>query len=77
VERSEDGGWSFDRSRELVADVDLDGDDDLYPAHRASTGQFRIWTHTSSRTAFQAPTLYRDVLAGYDYDGAQFATSRH
>jgi FG-GAP-like repeat len=71
------GGWSYDHSRQLVADVDADGDDDLYTAHRSSTGQYRVWTHPSTRTAFQAPSLYRDVLTGYDYDGSQFATSRH
>jgi hypothetical protein len=71
------GGWSFDQSLQLAADIDADGDGDLYTAHRSSTGQYNIWTHTSTRTAFQAPSLYRDVLTGYKYDGAQFATSRH
>jgi hypothetical protein len=71
------GGWSFDRSRQMIADIDLDGDDDLYSTHRSSTGQYRIWTHTSTRTSLQAPSLYRDVLAGYYHNGAQFATSRH
>jgi hypothetical protein len=72
------GGWSYDQSRQLVAYVDADGDDDLYTAHRSSTSQYRVWTHPSTRTAFQAPSLYRDVLTGYYYDdGAQFATSRH
>ena len=71
------GGWSYDRSRQLIADIDQDGDDDLYSTHRSSTGQFRTWTHASIRTSFQAPSLYRDVLASYYYDGAKFATSRH
>jgi hypothetical protein len=71
------GGWSFDQSLQLAADIDADGDGDLYTAHRSSTGQYNIWTHTSTRTAFQAPSLYRNVLSGYNYDGAQFATSRH
>jgi hypothetical protein len=70
------GGWSFDKSKQLLMDTDGHLSDDVVSMHRASNGQYRVWIHTSTGSSFAQPLLYWDTDPNYLYDGAQFAASR-
>jgi hypothetical protein len=39
------GGFNFDRSRQLMGDVNGDGLDDIVTIHHQATGGLRVWVH--------------------------------
>lgn len=69
-----DGGWSWEGSRQVAADVDGDDDDDIVSIHDQVGGGELVWAHLSDRyTAKQfPPTVIADLRTG----GWDFRTSR-
>jgi hypothetical protein len=69
------GGWSYDKSRQSLADVDADGLADLVTTHRLATGGLVLWVHMSNGTSFEAPTQWQSLPAGgWSYDGSRQMT---
>jgi hypothetical protein len=66
------GGWSYQNSRQTLADVDGDADMDLVSTHRQSTGGLILWAHLSDTTAFATPTQWENLTTG----GWSFDNSR-
>jgi len=57
------GGWSFDYSRQYLADTDGDYVDDVVTVHRTGTGGQVVWRHVSDTTRFTAPQKVSDLPA--------------
>jgi hypothetical protein len=69
------GGWSYDKSRQSLADVDGDGLADLVTTHRLATGGLVLWVHLSTGTLFEVPAQWQNLSAGgWSYDGSRQMT---
>lgn len=68
------GGWSFPGSRQLLADVDADGDQDLISIHAQSGSDgFLAWVHQGDGAGgFSAPAVWAGLSGG----GWSFERSR-
>lgn len=67
------GGWSFAHSRQVAADVDGDGADDLVTVHHQPGGGILLWAHrTASWNSAEAPEILSDLREG----GWAYASSR-
>ncbi|MGH8825626.1 MAG: FG-GAP repeat domain-containing protein, partial [Jiangellaceae bacterium] len=58
------GGWSFDNSRQTLADLDGDGVSDLVSSHAQSTGGVVLWAHLSTGSSMSSPALWADLRTG-------------
>ena len=66
------GGWSYDRSRQTLADVNGDGMLDLVSTHRQLTGGLILWVHLSNGTTLAAPTQWQNLrTGGWSYDNSR------
>jgi hypothetical protein len=66
------GGWSYDRSRQTLADVNNDGMLDLVSAHRQLTGGLILWVHLSNGTTLAAPTQWQNLsTGGWSFDNSR------
>ena len=66
------GGWSFDNSRQTLADLDGDGLSDLVSSHAQSTGGVVLWAHLSTGSSLRKPALWADQRTG----GWSYSSSR-
>jgi hypothetical protein len=66
------GGWSFDNSRQTLADLDGDGLSDISSSHAQSKGGVVSWAHLSTGSSFTRPALWADLRTG----GWSYANSR-
>jgi hypothetical protein len=59
------GGWSFDGSRQYLADTNNDGQDDLISVHQqaGNPGEL-IWRHLSTGSGFATPQVISDLRTG-------------
>jgi hypothetical protein len=58
------GGWSFDNSRQTLADLDGDGMSDLVSSHAQSMGGVVLWAHLSTGSSLSRPALWADLRTG-------------
>ncbi|WP_199424355.1 FG-GAP-like repeat-containing protein [Actinotalea solisilvae] len=63
------GGWSYASSRQVAADVDGDGRDDVVSAHDQPGGGMLLWAHRSHENrVFEEPVVLGDLRGGgWDY----------
>jgi hypothetical protein len=55
------GSWSYDSSRQLMADTDADGYDDLISIHRTPRG-IGVYRHLSTGSSFAAPETLNHLI---------------
>ena len=73
------GGWSFHLSRQVAADVDGDGRDDIVSMHAQPDGGSLLWLHRTNAlgTASEAPVVIGVLSGGGWYYWGTRATAGH
>jgi hypothetical protein len=66
------GGWSFDNSRQTLADLDGDGVSDVATSHAQPNGGVLLWAHLSTGSSLRSPALWADLRTG----GWSYSNSR-
>jgi N-acetylmuramoyl-L-alanine amidase len=66
------GGWSFDNSRQTLADLDGDGVSDIATSHAQPNGGVLLWAHLSTGSSLRSPALWADLRTG----GWSYSNSR-